>query len=227
VDQGGSRVQLAFAPPDFLLVGVWPPTLGSVRLDGAEVHGWNREEFGRYVGYLPQDVELFAGTVRENIARMGEADDSEVITAAKLADVHEMVLRLPDGYDTQIGDGGASLSAGQRQRVGLARALFRHPKVVVLDEPNANLDRLGESALLRALNALKQNGTTIVLVAHHANLLQSVDKLLVMREGKMDAFGARNDVIAHLNKGERTEGGKPQPTQGRIVAGDPKPPPNT
>jgi ATP-binding cassette subfamily C protein/ATP-binding cassette subfamily C exporter for protease/lipase/ATP-binding cassette subfamily C protein EexD len=188
-----------------MLVGVYPPTLGSVRLDGAEVHAWNRQEFGRYVGYLPQDVELFAGTVRENIARMGECEDCEVIAAAQLADVHEIVLRLPDGYDTQIGEGGALISAGQRQRLGLARALFREPRVVVLDEPNANLDRLGETALLRALNTLKENGTTVVLVAHHASMLQNVDKLLVMRDSKMEAFGARNDVIAHLDSGKRAE----------------------
>ena len=186
-----------------MLVGVYPPTLGSVRLDAAEVHAWNREEFGRHVGYLPQGVELFTGTVRENIARMGECEDSDVIAAAKLADVHEIVLRLPDGYDTQIGEGGALLSAGQRQRLGLARALLRRPRVVVLDEPNANLDRFGEPALLRALNTLKQNGTTVVIVAHHASMLQSVDKLLVMRDGKMDAFGARNDVITHLDSSNR------------------------
>jgi ABC-type protease/lipase transport system fused ATPase/permease subunit len=137
-----------------------------------------------------------------------------------------MILRLPDGYDTQIGEGGALLSAGQRQRVGLARALFRQPKVVVLDEPNANLDRLGETALLRALGALKKNGTTIILVAHHASMLQGVDKLLVMREGKMDAFGDRNEVIAHLNKGERAERAKPQPGPEQTAPGDPAYPRN-
>jgi PrtD family type I secretion system ABC transporter len=185
-----------------LLVGVWPPTIGSVRLDAAEVHAWNREEFGRYVGYLPQDVELFAGTVRENIARMAEShEDAEVIEAAILADAHEMILRLPNGYDTQIGAGGARLSAGQRQRVGLARALFRHPKVVVLDEPNANLDRIGEAALLRAIKALQAQGTTIVMVAHHASMLNNVDKLLLLRDGRVEAFGPRNDVLKHLNSG--------------------------
>jgi ABC-type protease/lipase transport system fused ATPase/permease subunit len=184
------------------LVGVWPPTIGTVRLDGAEVHAWNREEFGRYVGYLPQDVELFAGSVRENIARMAEShEDTEVIEAAKLADAHEMVLRLPDGYDTQIGIGGARLSAGQRQRIGLARALFRNPQVVVLDEPNASLDRIGEAALLRAIKTLRAQGTTIVVVAHHASMLENVDKLLLLREGKAEAFGPRNDVLSHLNKG--------------------------
>jgi PrtD family type I secretion system ABC transporter len=193
-----------------LLVGVWPPTIGTVRLDAAEVHAWNREEFGRYVGYLPQDVELFAGSVRENIARMAEShEDTEVIEAAKLADAHEMVLRLPDGYETQIGVGGARLSAGQRQRVGLARALFSNPKVVVLDEPNASLDRIGEAALLRAIKTLRAQGTTIVVVAHHASMLENVDKLLLLRDGRAEAFGPRNDVLAHLNSGGAIETSRP------------------
>ncbi len=195
-----------------LLVGIWPPTLGSVRLDSAEVHAWNREEFGRYVGYLPQDVELFAGTVRQNIARMTEASDEDVINTAKLAEVHDMILRLPNGYDTQIGEGGAILSGGQRQRIGLARALFRQPKVVVLDEPNANLDRIGEAALVRTLQALKQRGTTIVMVVHHATMLENADKLLILREGKMDAFGPRNEVLAHMNRSEPAQRARPKPT---------------
>jgi PrtD family type I secretion system ABC transporter len=186
-----------------LLVGVWPPTIGSVRLDSAEVHAWNREEFGQHVGYLPQDVELFAGSVRENIARMGEATDEEVIAAAKLADIHEMVLRLPNGYETEVSPGGALLSAGQRQRVGLARALLREPVFVVLDEPNANLDRAGEAALRHSLLALKAKGSTIVLVAHHASMLEVVDQLLVMREGKIEAFGPRNEVLAHISGAQK------------------------
>jgi PrtD family type I secretion system ABC transporter len=203
-----------------LLVGVWAPTVGSVRLDAAEVHTWNREAFGRYVGYLPQDVELFNGTVRQNIARMGDAEDSEVVEAARLADVHEMILRLPQGYDTQIGMGGAVLSAGQRQRIGLARALFRQPRVIVLDEPNASLDRVGEAALLRALNSLKKLGTTIVIVAHHASMLGGVDKVLVLNEGRVSAFGPKNEVLVHLSSGERAEprsqpGPKPPEEQAR------------
>jgi PrtD family type I secretion system ABC transporter len=197
-----------------LLVGVWVPTVGSVRLDAAEVSSWSRAAFGRYVGYLPQDVELFNGTVRQNIARMGEAEDSEVVEAASLADVHEMILRLPDGYDTPVGPGGAALSAGQRQRIGLARALFRNPKVLVLDEPSASLDRQGEAALLRALTAFKKMGTTIVVVAHHASMLEGADKILVLQEGNMTDFGPKNEVLSHLQKKERSA---TQQAQGKVL----------
>jgi PrtD family type I secretion system ABC transporter len=178
-----------------LLVGVWPPTTGEVRLDSAEVHHWNREAFSDHVGYLPQGVELFAGSIRQNIARMGEATDEEVIAAAKLADVHDMILHLPEGYETVIGAGGFALSAGQRQRIGLARAMFRDPTVVILDEPNANLDRIGEAALVRTLKTLKARQVTVVLVVHHAGMLENVDKILILKEGRVDGFGPRNEII--------------------------------
>jgi PrtD family type I secretion system ABC transporter len=181
-----------------LLVGVWRPTVGCVRLDAAEVHTWNREQFGRYVGYLPQDVELFAGSVQQNIARLGEASDEEVIEAAQLAGVHEMILQLPNGYATQIGEGGAVLSAGQRQRIGLARAILRRPKFLVLDEPNSNLDQAGEITLRRVLRSLKQSGTTIAMVAHHAAMLEVADQLLVLRDGQPEALGPRDNVLSAL-----------------------------
>jgi PrtD family type I secretion system ABC transporter len=184
-----------------LLVGVWPPTIGTVRLDSAEVHTWNREEFGSHIGYLPQDVELFAGTVRENIARMGEAGDQEVIAAATLADMHDTILRLQNGYDTQIGPGGALLSAGQRQRIGLARAFFREPVFLVLDEPNSSLDSAGEAALRRSLKTFREKGATVVVVAHHASMLATADRILVLREGKAAAFGPRDEVLARISGG--------------------------
>ncbi len=182
-----------------LLMGIWAPTVGTVRLDSADVHTWNREEFGRYVGYLPQDVGLFSGTVRENIARLGDASDQDVIQAAQMADAHEMILRLPNGYDTVLGDGGIMLSAGQRQRIGLARALLRQPRLVVLDEPNTALDREGEAALLKTLRALKESGTTIIMVVHRTNMLENVDKLLFMYNGKLAAFGEKEIVLNYIN----------------------------
>lgn len=181
-----------------LIAGVWQPQSGAVRLDGAEIGHWDREQLASVLGYLPQDVELFTGTVKDNIARMGAAEDEAVVAAAKLAGAHDMILRLPEGYDTQIGPGGSTLSAGQRQRVGLARAVYKDPKLVILDEPNSNLDEIGEHALLAAILQLKKNGTTVVIVAHRRTILQVVDLLLVINDGVVSDFGPRNDVLTRL-----------------------------
>jgi PrtD family type I secretion system ABC transporter len=181
-----------------LIAGIWAPASGHVRLDGAEVHTWDRADFGRHVGYLPQDVELFAGTVRDNIARMADAPDEAVIEAARLAGAHDMILRLRDGYATEIGAQGGVLSGGQRQWIGLARAMFGKPRLVVLDEPNASLDQAGEAALIDAIGRLKARGTTVILVAHRPSLLVHVDKLLVLREGAGVLFGPRDEVLPRL-----------------------------
>jgi PrtD family type I secretion system ABC transporter len=181
-----------------LILGILKPQAGVVRLDGADVAGWDRAALGQCVGYLPQDVELFAGTVGENIARLGTVDSGCVVEAAELAHAHEMILRLPDGYDTQIGEGGADLSGGQRQRIALARALYGNPRLVVLDEPNANLDAEGETALNAALQALKARGVTVVMVGHRASLVAQLDKLAVLREGRLDAFGPAAAVLPRL-----------------------------
>ena len=179
-----------------LVVGVWQPVSGTVRLDGSDVATWTREHLGPHIGYLPQDVELFSGTVAENIARLGEVDSPAVIRAAQRAYVHDLILRLPKGYDTEAGEGGGSLSPGQRQRIGLARALYGDPRLVVLDEPNANLDHDGDEALVRALRELKQEGVSVIIVAHRPSLLSTADKLLVLKDGAVEAFGPRAEVLA-------------------------------
>jgi len=184
-----------------LIVGVWLPNVGNVRLDGADISSWPRERLGPHIGYLPQDVELFAGSVAENIARLGEPDSAAVIRAAQRAGVHDLVLRLPKGYDSEVGDGGAALSPGQRQRIGLARALYGEPRLVVLDEPNANLDTEGDEALMRALRDLKQAGVTTIVVAHRPSLLAGMDKLLVLRDGAIEMFGPRAEIMARVTRG--------------------------
>jgi len=184
-----------------LLMGIWRPINGVVRLDGADVFSWNRADFGRHVGYLPQDTELFAGTIRQNIARFrDDVSDEQVVRAAQLAGVHELVLRTAKGYDTEVGEGGVVLSVGQRQRVGLARAMLADPAFIVLDEPNASLDAEGEQALMTAIETMKANGATVVIISHKIGVFRVADKLLAMREGRMELFGPRDAVMARLTK---------------------------
>ncbi len=183
-----------------LLTGTLAPASGAVRLDGADVYTWQREDFGRHVGYLPQDVELFDGTIFDNIARMAESPHEPVYDAARLAGAHEMILRLPKGYETEIGEGGQHLSGGQRQQIGLARAMFGNPKFIVLDEPNSNLDGDAEAALLRALHELRRRSITVVLVSHRPVLVQGVEKVLLMRDGAVEMFGPRAEVMKKIMK---------------------------
>ena len=183
-----------------LLVGVWPAAAGKVRLDGADVYLWNKDELGPHIGYLPQDIELFAGTVSENIARFGEIDANKVILAAKRAGVHEMILNMPEGYDTPLGDGGTGLSGGQKQRLGLARTMYDDPSLIVLDEPNSNLDDVGEQALLAALVDLRKRGKTIVLITHRTSIISVTSKLLLLQDGTAKLFGPTNQVIEKLTK---------------------------
>jgi ATP-binding cassette subfamily C exporter for protease/lipase len=181
-----------------LLVGVWPAMAGTVRLDGADLYRWNKDELGPHIGYLPQDIELFDGTVAQNIARFGEVDSDKVIEAARAAGMHEQVQRLPQGYDTPLGVGGSALSGGQRQRIGLARALYGNPAMVVLDEPNSNLDEIGERALARTLADLRAHGTTTVLITHRLAALNMVQKIMVLTDGMVKAFGPRDEVVAAM-----------------------------
>jgi len=183
-----------------LLVGLWPSMGGKVRLDGADVFAWDKSELGPYLGFLPQGVELLEGTLAENIARFGEVDMAQVEAAAKLVGVHELILAMPQAYNTPIGRDGAMLSGGQRQRVGLARALYGKPVLVVLDEPNSSLDEAGDAALTQAIAALKQQGTTFVIMTHRTSVLGVADKMLLLREGAQQAFGPRDEVLAAMQQ---------------------------
>ncbi|MBK7277358.1 MAG: type I secretion system permease/ATPase [Betaproteobacteria bacterium] len=183
-----------------LLVGVWPAVTGSVRLDGASVYDWDKAELGPHLGYMPQDIELFDGTVAENIARFGEVDAERVVEAARRADMHEQILRLPMGYDTPLGTDGSNLSGGQRQRIGLARALYGDPSFIVLDEPNSNLDETGQKALLDAVGALKAAGKTVVLITHRMSTLAAVDKILMLADGALTAYGPREQVFKAMQE---------------------------
>ncbi len=180
------------------LLGIWPAYGGSVRLDGADISDWDRSNLGPYIGYLPQDIELFDGSIAENICRFGDSDPEKIVAAAKLAGVHEMILRLPNGYDTVIGVAGGVLSGGQRQRIGLARAVYDLPKFMVLDEPNSNLDDAGEKELVEALYRIKASGCTVIVITHRTMVLQCVDKILVMKEGAAVNFGPKDQVLANL-----------------------------
>jgi ATP-binding cassette, subfamily C, bacterial exporter for protease/lipase len=183
-----------------LLVGVWPAAMGKVRLDGADIYQWNKDELGPHIGYLPQDIELFAGTVSENIARFGEADSEKVILAAKRTGVHDMILKMPQGYDTVLGDGGAGLSGGQKQRIGLARCMYDDPSVLVLDEPNSNLDEVGEQALVAALVDFRKRGKTVVLITHRTSAISVTNKLLLLHGGTAQKFGPTAQVLSELSQ---------------------------
>jgi len=191
-----------------LLVGAWPCLTGCVRLDGADIFSWPRVELSQYIGYLPQDVELFACSVRQNIARLADGDPEKVVAAAKLAGAHEMILGLPNGYDTEIGDSGHKLSGGQRQRIGIARALYGDPRFVVLDEPNSNLDTSGEQALQTMIVELKKRRVTFIIVSHRPMTLSVVDKILLLRDGMAEACGPRQEILPRIT-GRATTGPRP------------------
>ena len=198
------------------LVNVWPPAAGFVSMEGAPFHQWNADILGRRIGYLPQEVELFDGTFDENIARFDEhASADSIIHAARLAGVHDLILSFPEGYKTRIGEGGAKLSAGQRQRIGLARALYGDPVLVVMDEPNANLDTVGDAALSRAVRKLKQRGASVVIIAHRPGAIAAVDLLLCLSRGRQVAFGPKDEVLRQIAD-ERGRDPSPIPSLRRV-----------
>ena len=182
------------------LLGIWTPQHGTVRLDGADISAWDKQKLGPHLGYLPQDIELFEGSISDNIARFDKVDPEQVVLAARIAGVHEMILQLPDGYDTVIGSEGVNLSGGQRQRIGLARAVYGSPRLIVLDEPNSNLDEVGERALSVALQKVKETGATVFIISHRPSILSRLDRIMVLNAGVISLYGAREQVIAELAK---------------------------
>jgi ATP-binding cassette subfamily C exporter for protease/lipase len=181
-----------------VMMGIWPDVSGQVLLDALPIDGWDRLELGRHLGYLPQDIELFEGSIAENIARFRDVESEKVIDAARCAGLHEMILRFPKGYDTSIGEAGGLLSGGQRQRIALARAIYDDPALIVLDEPNANLDEAGEEALVRTVRELRQKGKTVLLITHRPGVLAVADRLVILRDGRVHANGPRDEVLASL-----------------------------
>ena len=202
-----------------VMLGIWGDVKGEVLLDGRPVADWDRVELGPHIGYLPQDIELFDGTIAENIARFSKVDPEQVIAAARATGLHEMILRTSKGYDTEVGEGGTTLSVGQRQRVGLARAMLGNPAFMVLDEPNANLDADGEAALMKAVEAMKAKGSTIVIITHKINILRVADKMLLLRDGKVEAFGPRDQVMAKLGRPTEVKPAEPKPAEVRSIEG--------
>jgi ATP-binding cassette subfamily C exporter for protease/lipase len=203
-----------------LLTGLWPATMGKVRLDGADVFTWDKSELGPHVGYLPQGVELFDGSLAENIARFGVVEMDKVEAAARAVGLHDFIMALPQGYDSPVGRDGAMLSGGQRQRVGLARAIYGDPVFVVLDEPNSSLDEEGDAALANAIQVMKSRGTTFVVMTHRTSVLAVADKMLVLRDGQMQAFGPRDEVLAALQKAAQQVQAQAVPSAGAVqVAG--------
>jgi ATP-binding cassette, subfamily C, bacterial exporter for protease/lipase len=196
-----------------VLAGIWPSMGGKARLDGADVHAWDKSQLGPHVGYLPQDVELFDGTIAENIARFGKLEKSKVEAAARAVGLHDFILELADGYDTELGPEGARLSGGQRQRVGLARALYGDPVFVLLDEPNSSLDETGDAALAAAIQHFKSRGTTFVVITHRTSVLGVADKILVLRDGSAQAFGPRDEVLAAMHKAQQQAAANAQAAQ--------------
>jgi ATP-binding cassette subfamily C protein EexD len=195
------------------ILGIWPAMGGKVRLDGADIFKWDREEIGPFIGYLPQDIELFEGTISENIARFGHIDAEKVVAAAQAAGVHDMILKQPNGYDTHIGPSGGGLSGGQRQRIGLARAMYGNPRLIVLDEPNSNLDDAGEAALATAIQNMKADNATVFIISHRVSALSVTNKLVVMQNGQLAAFGPTQEVMQKLQPPQQ----KPAPSTTAVV----------